>query len=275
MHLRRLWFSVGVLAILTCPTVDYSQVEQPNDDGGRRLVKRVVEFFGGEQNLSTVKSVQERLSERYYAGDTGHIVMSGDSVRIIEFPASVQFTLINGGVSKTLGPSGAFGVNHGKVFDLSSGRSGMLDDVKRDIINIAQHVDDNKYQFKLVGKGKLGTKEATIVEIDADGAKTQWGIDAESGKLLVVSEDFNDNLFGASSVQQIVYFSGYKKFGGLNLPAKSVVAEHFSHEFSDALDRQLGHLGGNVGTIFHGTADLTIEKINPTIPKDAFTLPTR
>ncbi len=67
----------------------------------------------------------------------------------------------------------------------------------------------------------------------------------------------------------------YKQFGSLNLPAKSAVHEQLPHEFSDALDRRLGHLGGNAGSIFYGIAELTIEKINPNIPKDAFDRPTK
>jgi hypothetical protein len=238
-------------------------------------MKRVVAAFGGEEHLSTVKSVQERRSEQYYLSQTGQLVMSADTIRIIQFPNSVQFTVINGGVTKTLGPTGAFGVSHGKVFDLSSARSAMLDDVKRDIINIAQHVADPKYVFKIVGKTEVGSIEATIVAIDADGAKTQWAIDVESGKLLVTDEDFNDNLLGAGTIHQWTRCGDYKNFGNLNLPAKSGVHEQLSHEFSDALDRRFGHLGGNVGSMFYAVAKLTIEKINPTIPKDAFDRPTK
>ncbi len=202
MSLRGFVLRVSVVAILICPTIEYSQVTQSADDAGRRLMKHVVEVFGGEENLSTVKSVRERLSEQYYLSQSGQLVISADTVRNIQFPGNVKFELINVGVTKTLGPTGAFGVTHGKVFDLSSARSGMLDDLKRDIINIAQHVDDPKYVFKLVGKGKIGTIEATIVQIDADGAKTNWGIDAESGKLLATSEEFNDNLLGAGTIHQ-------------------------------------------------------------------------
>jgi hypothetical protein len=274
MNLRGFCFGVTIVAILICPTSEYSQVTLPAGDVGRRLMRRVVKVFGGEENLSTVKSVRERLSEQYYLSQTGQLVMSVDTVRNIQFPNNVQFEVINGGVTKTLGPTGAFGVAHGKVLDLPAARSGMLDDVKRDIINIAQHVNDPKYVFEVVGKSKVGSIEAAIVNIDADGAKTQWGIDAESGKLLVTDEDFNDNLLGAGMIHQWIRCGDYKKFGSLNLPAKSIVHEQLPHEFSDALDRRFGHMGGNVGSIFYAVAELTIEKINPNIAKDAFDRPT-
>jgi hypothetical protein len=240
---------------------------QPADDAGRRLMKTVVKFFGGEQNLSAVKSVQERFSERHFTWDN-RLVVNADTVRIIEFPDKVRFTLINGGLTKTLGPNGAFGLNHGKLFDLASLDTEMLDDVKREVINIAQHVNDPKYVFRIAGTKKVGAMTATLIDIDADGARTQWGVDAESGELLIATEDFNDSLL-AGHVHQTVHYSKYKKLGGLNLPVESVIHQDFSHAYSDALERRAG-LGGSAGVNFYGIADLTIEKINPMIPKDAF-----
>jgi len=273
MQIRRFVFC-ALVTITTCPIIAHSQVEHPAHLGGRRLMRRVVEFFGGEENLSGVKSVQERLSERVYTSQS-QLVTSADTVRIIQFPDNVQYTVINRGISKTLGPSGAFGVNHGKVFDLSSQKTEMLDDVKRDIVNIAQHVNDHKYVFRHVGEGKVGTVAASIIDIDADGAKTRWWIDAESGKLLFTSEDFNDSLLGTGRIHLTLEYSKYKKFGDLNLPDKAVIREEFDHAYSDGLDRALGHLGGNVGVNYVGVAELTIEKINPTIPKNAFDKPTK
>lgn len=269
MRIRGFWCCV-LVTILICSTSLHSQM-QPADDGGRRLMKAVVEFFGGERNLSAVKSVQERLSERHFTWDNRPVV-NADTVRIIEFPDKAQFRMINGDMTKTLGPSGAFGVIHGKLFDLASQKTEILDDVKRDIINIAQHVNDPKYVFRIAGTKKVGTTTVTLIDIDADGARTQWGIDGETGKLLIVNEDFNDSLL-AGRVHQTVHYSKYKEFGGLNLPAESVIRQDFSHEYSDALERHAGQLGGSAGVNFYGVADLRIEKINPTIPKDTFDKP--
>jgi hypothetical protein len=197
-----------------------SQLDQSADDAGRRLMRQVVEFFGGEQNLTLVKSEQERISERYYTPDN-QLVTGADTVCIIQFPDKVQFALANGGLSKTLGPNGAFGVNHGKVFDLSSERTEMLDDVKRQIINIAQHVNDPKYSFRIVGTGKVASTKGTLVDIDADGAEARWGVDVGSGRLLFAAQEFNDNLLGAGHVKQTIQYTDYNRFGGLNLPAKA------------------------------------------------------
>jgi hypothetical protein len=267
---RNLLHSTILLAVLLYPAYCSSPTES-DDAEARHIVRKVVEFLGGEHNVSRVRSIQERLSERHYDNDN-RLVVNGETVRTIEFPDRIQFTLISPPVTKTLGPEGAFGVSVGRVFDLRAESATMLDDLKRSVINIAQHASDPKYLFRIAGSKRSGRSALTLIDIDADGAKTQWAVDANTGQIVSVSEDYNNSLL-AGRVHQSIEFTKYKRFGDVNLPAAARIRQDFSHAYSVALERHQGQQGGRAGVNYYGVADLSLEKVNLSIPESTFHRP--
>ena len=55
----------------------------------------------------------------------------------------------------------------------------MLNQIKRDVVYIAQHVDDSSFIFATNGTEKIGDVDAQILDINAQGARMRWYIDPQ------------------------------------------------------------------------------------------------
>jgi outer membrane lipoprotein-sorting protein len=85
--------------------------------------------------------------------------------------------------------------------------------LKHDFINVLQHIDDPKYIFNANGQENLDGAAATVVDVEAEGIATRWWI-ASDGKLL------RERYAGEHGQIQIMTYSDWKNFGGLQYPTK-------------------------------------------------------
>jgi hypothetical protein len=88
--------------------------------------------------------------------------------------------------------------------------------LKRDFLNVLQHKDDAKFTFNATGKEKVGGVEATVVDVDADGATTRWWIGPDG---LMLQEQFGEVGQSGPSTMMMKY-SEWKSFDGLEYPTK-------------------------------------------------------
>jgi hypothetical protein len=179
---------------------------------GKAAVDRLIQAFGGASKLNAVKTLSQTVTA------TGQ----GQEIKIeqrIVYPdkQSQIITMPQGVVREVVTPTVAFIVMGAQQQDLpASQRSAAAGALKLDFINVLQHVSDPKYTFIASGKEKLDNVEATVVEVNADGAQARWWIGAD-GKLL---QEESSILGQAGSTTRTLKYSDWKPFGGLQYPSK-------------------------------------------------------
>ncbi|HMK22803.1 MAG TPA: hypothetical protein VK466_10745, partial [Terriglobales bacterium] len=115
-------------------------------------------------------------------------------------------------------PSGSFMAAQGRVQPVpASGAKASLDQIKRDPTFIAAHVDDPKFTFTANGMEKVGTVDAKIVDVNADGTSVRWFVDPASGMLLRESYTTTGD---AGTFKGETDFSEWKTFDGVKVPTK-------------------------------------------------------
>jgi len=185
---------------------------------GQELIKKVVSALGGKEKLATVKAIDIKASQARQTPQ-GEITLqtrqlfdySGDQGRgELETPM--------GQIVIAYGPSAGFLVAGGKVNPMPPQMlQDSLKDLRRDMVTVAQHAEDPKYQFFVNGTEKIGEMEAEVLQIDADGAQATWDVDPASGRVLRASFHANGQ---SGPVHREIDFSDYRDAGGLTLPYK-------------------------------------------------------
>jgi len=179
---------------------------------GKAAIERLTQAFGGSAKVNAVKTMSQSVTVTGQGQDIKIeqlIVYPDKQAQIITTPQGV--------VREVVTPTVAFVVMGSQLQDLpATPRSSAEAALKVDFINVLQHVSDPKYTFIATGKEKLGDVEATVVEVNADGAQTRWWIGAD-GKLL---QEESSILGQAGPTIQRLKYSDWKAFGGLQYPAK-------------------------------------------------------
>ncbi len=177
---------------------------------GKAAVAKFVEAMGGANKVSAVKTLHQSIS----------LMQQGMEIKVDEsvvYPdKQVQkMTLPQGEMTRVVTPAAAFIAMGAQVRDLPpSQRSSETASLKRDFLNVLQHSGDSKYSFSVSRKEKVGDAEATVVDVNADGAKSQWWIGPD-GKLL--QEEFSE-VGQAGPTTLTMKYSDWKNFDGLQYP---------------------------------------------------------
>ncbi|HVJ04966.1 MAG TPA: insulinase family protein [Candidatus Saccharimonadales bacterium] len=183
-----------------------------NTSEGKAAVAKFVEAMGGANMVNAVKTLHQSIS----------LIQQGMEVKLdqsIVYPdkQAQKMTLPQGEMKRVVTPSAAFMAMGAQVRDLPpSERSSEAASLKRDFLNVLQHAGDSKYTFSASGKEKLGDAEAIVVEVNADGAKSQWWIGPD-GKLL--QEEFSE-VGQTGPTTLTMKYSDWKSFDGLQYPTK-------------------------------------------------------
>ena len=102
----------------------------------------------------------------------------------------------------------------------SSQKQEMLKELKRDPIFVAQHADDPKFTFAAAGKAKVGEADASILDVNADGAQVRWFVEPQTGRILrSASQGVGMN----GPAEQVLDYSDWKDFAGIQLASKAKV----------------------------------------------------
>ncbi|HVP44113.1 MAG TPA: pitrilysin family protein [Terriglobales bacterium] len=189
---------------------------------GRALAAKVVESLGGAAAVNAVKSYKQTATMTVPSPQGGTQI---DYESLVAFPGQSRTTMQTpmGEITLVLGPGGAFLESGGNFEDMPPPqRENVVNSLKRDFINVAQHLDDPKYVFVVGGNEKIGEVEATVLDLDADGARARWYVDPKSGRVLRAIFERNVQ---TGPVRSITDYSDWRTVNGVTLPFKRKITE--------------------------------------------------
>ena len=152
---------------------------------GKALAAKVVAAMGGESKLKSIHSLKSTftLTQKTPQGD-----IKIPAVATIVFPDHMHVDLQT--------PDGAFAiVATPQAGFMSAGERGVqdmpesrnresLEQIKRDPIYLAQHVDDPAFTFAAAGTEKVGSVAAGIVDVSGPGVSIRWYVDPATGHIV-------------------------------------------------------------------------------------------
>jgi zinc protease len=178
---------------------------------GVALVHKVQAFAGGKQKIDSIQAVHT-VSAQNMTTPQGPMDMDIDSTT--SFPDRVRRVMKTpmGEMTMVVTPDAGFVAGPMGNQDLpSSQRDSMRNDMKADYIMVLKNVDNPKYTFAVTGSEKVGTTDAKVLEINADGSTMKWWVDPATGKVLRRSSRGRQG-------EQIAEITEYKSFDGVNFP---------------------------------------------------------
>ena len=107
-----------------------------------------------------------------------------------------------------------------------------LKSLKRDVIAVAQHLDDPKYTFTAAGTRKIGDVQTNVLKINADGAEATWYLDPKTN--LPLRSEFSA-LGQAGPVNRASDYSDWKSFSGVNLYTTRAVSDNGKPSAKDTI----------------------------------------
>jgi hypothetical protein len=90
-----------------------------------------------------------------------------------------------------------------------------LDQIKRDLVYVGQHVSDPAFVFAASGTEKIGDVEAQILDVEGAGVSTRWYVDPHTGCVLRESYPATGR---SGPVQGETDLADWKTNDGLTLP---------------------------------------------------------
>ena len=183
---------------------------------GKALAAKVAESMGGAAKLKSVHALRAKLEQQ--SGDEAAPAME---ITIL-FPDRMHIAMDSpmGPMSVVFTPTSSFMAAQGQVRDIpSSQRKESLEQIKRDLTFVAQHVDDPKFTFTASGLEKIGDVEARIVDVNADGTPIRWFVDPKTGHVL---REIYQAVGSSGPYQGETELSDWKIFDGVEFPVKHV-----------------------------------------------------
>jgi zinc protease len=183
-----------------------------SNPAGKAAAEQLMQAMGGADKVNAVKTLHQSFTMEAQGAE-----MQIDTSIIYPDRQAQKIKMPQGELLQVVTPAGAFLVVGGRVRELPpSVHASELAGLKRDFLNVLQHAGDAKYTLAATGKEKVGDADATVVDVNADGATTRWWI-APGGELL--QERYTEvGQSGPSTVT--VTYSDWKSFDGLKLPTK-------------------------------------------------------
>jgi zinc protease len=179
---------------------------------GKALAEKVAKALGGEDKLKTVKSLRSNFSLQQ---PNGTIQIENTIVFPDRMKADLQTP--QGNFTMVVSPEASFAAAAGMgVQDMPASRkTDMLAQLHRDLIYVAQHVDDPAFSFSESGTEKAGTSELAILDVSGPGVDVRWFVEPRTGKVARLSY----KAMGQSGpVDSETVLSDWKTVEGLNLP---------------------------------------------------------
>jgi zinc protease len=222
-----------------------SKPTQSNQEG-KALAAKVVAAMGGEAKLSAIKAVKSKitLTQKTPQGD---FPMQMENTIVFPDHLHAEMQTPDGAVNIVVTPDAAFvDLPNGQIQNWPESRKNdTLEQIKRDPIFIAAHVNSANVFFQAGGTEKVGDIEARIVDVSADGAAIRWWVDPKNGHIL---KETYTTIGPHGPVQGETDMDEWKPMGGLNLPTvrhnkqdgqESSKSEYTAIEINPAVDPKL------------------------------------
>ncbi len=184
---------------------------------GHALATKAAAAIGTPEKLKSIHSLQSTftLTQKTPQGD-----MQMTAVATMVFPDLMHVALQtpNGPLTIVATPDAGFMASAQGVQDSPSSRNAeSLEQIKRDPVYLAQHVDDPAFTFTAGASEKIGPAEARMVEarivdVSGPGVVIRWFVDPATGRILRESYKTNGNGQGTTDL------SGWETKDGITLP---------------------------------------------------------
>jgi len=212
---------------------------------GKALAAKVAGAMGGLDKLKSIHAVKMKIN-LIEKTPQGEVKTPMESTLVCPDALHAEIETPGGKLTIVVSPDTGFVVVHGGVHDLPPAqKADTALQVKRDLICLAQHVDDPAYSFTAGGTEKVGTVDTRIVDVAGPGVTIRWYVDPASGR--IVRETYQ--AMGQSGpFEGATNLSNWKTDNGVTLPAThanqqngkdSSTAESLSVEFNPAIDPKL------------------------------------
>jgi hypothetical protein len=184
---------------------------------GKALLAKIVAGMGSEEKVRSVKSMRQKLSV-LASTPQGEISIGLEQVMIYPDRLWQKLATPMGEMTMIFSPAASFMATPMGSQDVpASQRDEALMELKRDPFFVAQHADDPKFAFSAGASEKIGEVEATILDVNADGAEVRWFVDPQSGRILRAAYK---SVGPAGPGEMVVEYADWKSVAGFTLPFK-------------------------------------------------------
>src|SRR5262249_14041555 len=220
--------------------------KKPSNPEGKVLAAKVTQALGGAAKLETVKATKSDFDLTQLDGPmkgTMHV----ESTIVFPDRMKVDLQMPEGNMSIVVTPNSGFASAEGMGSqDLPpSQKTETVSQLHRDLIYVAQHVNDPAFSFSATGSEKSGEIETKIVDVSGPGVEMRWFVDPQTGR--IVRESYK-TLGRSGPVDAETAFSDWKSVDGLTLPfhrdnkqdgQKSSTVQFISIQLTPAVDSKI------------------------------------
>lgn len=199
---------------------------------GKALAAKFVQALGGKDKVSTVKAIEQKSTSSRHTPQ-GEVSIESDN--FVAYPDHVysQLSTPMGKMTMAAWPGASYMNAGGQGGEMPPpAKEEALKSLKRDVIAVAQHLDDPKYTFTAAGTKKLGDVDANVLKINADGAEATWYLDPKTN--LPLRSEFSA-LGQAGPVNRASDYSDWKSFSGINLYTTRTVSDNGKPSAKDTI----------------------------------------
>jgi zinc protease len=185
---------------------------------GRALLAKIVAGLGGEEKVRSVKSVRAKLNVLANTPQ-GEFSLEVEAISVFPDHAYQKIATPMGDMTLVFTPAASFmsgAMGSGDLPDWQKTEG--LNDMKRDLLFVAQHGDDAKFAFSAGGSEKIGDVDAKILDVNADGVEVRWFVDPQSGRVLRATWK---GMGPEGPGEMAADFADWKPSAGITLPFKS------------------------------------------------------
>ncbi len=192
------------------------EARKASNPEGKALAAKVAQALGGAEKINSLKSLKASFTLTQSSGPMqGQI----EAASTILFPdrMKVDMTTPQGSFSMILTPAAAFVTSQGQVVQElpASRKDESMAQIRRDLVYIAQRVNDPAFSFTASGTEKSGDVNTAIVDVAGPGVEMRWFVDPQSGR--VIRETYKSMGPGGPTDSETT-FSDWRPVEGLNLP---------------------------------------------------------
>lgn len=154
----------------------------------------------------SIKAIRQKAT---ILANTPQGELSLESDAVVVYPDKVYRKIKSpmGDMTTVISPDNSFmKMGAGEARDLpASGRQDMVKDMKRDVIYVAQHVNDPGFSFAALGSEKVGDVDASVLEVKVENIASKWYVDPKTGHVIriVTTDGPNERVVDLSDFRRI------------------------------------------------------------------------
>lgn len=181
---------------------------------GKALALKVAQALGGLDKIKAVKSVHTVFAE----SEPNGAALPIDVTIVYPDKMHVSIPITTGTITVIVTPTlGIMSAANGGTKDLSdSQKKENSEQIRRDLLFLAQHADDPSFIFAANGAEKIGDVDAAIVDVHGLDVNMRWYVDPSTGRVL---RETYEGMGQAGPFQGETDFSDWKTTDGITLPS--------------------------------------------------------